>query len=208
MSEKTHNTFREKLLSQEQPDRKLQRNFQLEAQKMYTENLKIRQRLMYGLSCFVIGIFTLFFWLMAKVFEQLQLTHGGALILGSVWAMYISIILLVLMLWPVIRGKVGFRFYPKIVRIFFCLLILAMAVMGSGIADLIRFEEDFQIPDPMSDILGAAITAILMIMISLYLLLSGRMDRADMQNKTKRLELEYRVAELEERLNKACDSCD
>ena len=50
MSEKNHNSFRENLLSQEQPNPKLQQNFQLEAKKMYVEKLKTRQRFAYILT--------------------------------------------------------------------------------------------------------------------------------------------------------------
>ncbi len=83
------------------------------------------------------------------------------------------------------------------------MLILAIVLLGFVMADLMRNELDFGVANPTVDILGAAIVSVLIIIMGVYLLLSGRIDRGDIQNKTKLLELEYKLAALEEKLNQA-----
>ena len=75
--------------------------------------------------------------------------------------------------------------------------------MSFAVVQFLRSQgEGFQIGDATLDVLGAAIISLILIIMSVYLLLSGRIDRADLNHKTKALELEYRVTELEEILKK------
>ena len=208
MNDKPNNApFREQLLSQEKNDPKFQQTFRQEVKKMYFEKLKISQRVAYVLSSLLIGFFTLFFWAMAKAFEHLQIEQGiryaEPVRLVSTWAMYFSMTLILLCLWPAFRGKMGLRFYPKVFRFVSWMLILAIVLLGFVMADLMRNELDFGVANPTVDILGAAIVSVLIIIMGVYLLLSGRIDRGDIQNKTKLLELEYKLAALEEKLNQA-----
>lgn len=204
MAEQNHHSFRDKLLSQEQSNSRFRQQFQLEAKKMYTEKLKIRQRIAYVLTSLLISVITLGFWAFSKMFEEMQikyeLRYAEPLRLASTWAMLLCILLVGLSLWPAIRGKVGLRLYPKAVRFIFCLLILAITLLSFAIVDFLNNETDFHLSDSAIDVAGAAITTVLFIVMSVYLLLSGRIDRGGLENKAKMLELEYRLAELEEKL--------
>jgi uncharacterized membrane protein YhaH (DUF805 family) len=201
MNERDNKTFREQLLSQEKTDPRLQKTFQTEAKKMYTEKLKKSQRFAYVLAGFLISIITLFFWAMAKVFEQLQienqLSYAEPIRLVSMWAMYLSFLLIILLLWPAIRGKIGLRFYPKIVRLIFWMLVLAMVTLVFSIFEMIDRQTEFSIS---TQVAWALTLMTLVIVMGVYMLLSGRIDRGDSENKAKALELEYRLAELEEKL--------
>lgn len=206
MDKQEKRTFREQLLSQEKSDTQLREKFQLETRKMYTENLKTSQRFAHVLVSLIIVFFTLFFWAMAKVFENLQIQHDISyfepLRLASMWAMYLSMAMIVLCLWPAIRGKIGLRFYPKIVRFIFWVLIFAIVTLYFGVFDMI----DKQIvPNISNQITWVFTMMILVIVMGVYMLLSGRIDRGDMKNKAKTLELEYRIAKLEEKLNRQAD---
>ena len=53
---------------------------------------------------------------------------------------------------------------------------------------------------------GVLTLVVMVVVMGTYMLLSGRIDRGDMKNKTKTLELEYRLAELEEKLDRANQS--
>ena len=207
MSNQKNLLFRDQLLSQEKSDTQLQKTFHQETKKMYTEKLKKRQRFAYVLLSFLIALFTLFFWAFSKAFEELQIKHelsyAEPLRLASTWAMFLSVALIVLCLWPAIRGKVGLRFYPKVIRIVSWMLILAIVLLTFATVDFARHETDFQTADSTIDILGATIISLLIIIMSFYMLLSGRIDRGYMNNKAKTLELEYRIAELEEKLNRS-----
>ncbi len=59
----------------------------------------------------------------AKMFEEMQMKYELSYIeplrLAATWAMFLGMALMVLSLWPAIRGKVGLRFYPKAVRFIF-----------------------------------------------------------------------------------------
>ena len=209
MSKKNEIPFREKLLSQEKNDTQLQQKFNLEAKKMYTENLKKRQRFAYILTSLLIAFITLLFWVFAKMFEEMQIdyqkSHIEPLRLASMWAMYLAMTLVILSMWPAIRGKVGLRFYPKAVRFIAWLLILAVVLLCFATVNVLN-DEIFKITNPMIDILGATIISVLIIIMSIYLLLSGRIDRSDLKNKEKSLQLESRLTELEEKLNQKNNS--
>ena len=200
MNKKNNKPFREQLLSQEKSDTQLQKTFHQEVKKMYTENLKKGQRFAYILASSLIAFFTLFFWIFSKMFKEIQIKHEigylEPLRLASTWAMFLSLALVLLSLWPAIRGKVGLRFYPKIVRFVFWILILTITVLFCTILEL------FEKTGGISPVLAAWIFTVmtLVIVIGVYMLLSGRIDRGDLKNKEKTLELEYRVSELEEKL--------
>ena len=205
MNKQGNVSFRDQLLSQEKSDTQLQKNFQLEIKKMYTEKLKKGQRVAWGFLSFIIAFFTMVFWVMSKIFEEIQIDQGVSQIeplrLGSMWAMYLTAVLLVLSLWPVIWGKVELRFYPKVMRFIFWMLVFACVFLSFAVVDYIRNETDYWVADTTMDLLGATIVSMLIIIMSIYMLLSGRIDRGDMKNKAKTLELEYRIVELEEKLN-------
>ena len=203
MSNQNNNSFREQLLSQEKTDSKLQKTFHAEAKKMYTEKLKKGQRFTFVLAGFLISIITLFFWAMAKVFEQLQienqLSYAEPIRLVSMWAMYFSALLIILLLWPAIRGKIGLRFYPKIVRLVFWVLVLVIVTLVFSIFEFIDRQTEFSISNQVA---WALTLMTLVIVMGVYLLLSGRIDRGDLKNKAKTLDLEYRLTELEEKLKR------
>jgi len=194
--------FRDQLLSQEKTNPDYQNNFQLEAKKMYTEKLKKSQRFAHVLAALLISIFTLFFWAMAKVLENLQIEHGESLLeplrLASTWAMFLSLVLVLLSLWPAIRGRIGLRVYPKIVRFIFWILIFAIITVNFTVFDLIQKQV---VPGISNQITWLFTMTTLIIVMGVYMLLSGRIDRGDLKNKAKTLELEYRIAELEEKLD-------
>ena len=206
MSE-NHNSFRNSLLAQEQPNSKLQQNFQLEMKKMYTEKIKTGQRFAYVLASLLIAVITLAFWAFAKMFEEMQMKYDVGYIeplrLASMWAMFLGAALIVLSLWPAIRGKVGLRFYPKVIRFIFWILILVIFTLYFATFDMI--EEHVQ-PGISSEIMWIFSMMTLVIVMGVYLLLSGRIDCGDMKNKAKTLELEYRLAELEEKLASSQES--
>lgn len=202
MNNKNGIPFREQLLLQEKSDTQLQKTFLQEAKKMYTEKLKTSKRIAHILICFLIAIFTLFFWAMAKAFEELQIKHEIAYLeplrLVSMWAMFLSAALIVLCLWPAIRGKVGLRFYPKLIRFIFWILILAVVTLICTSFDMI--EEHVQ-SGISTEVVWVSTMVTMVVVMGVYMLLSGRLDRGDLENKVKSLELEHRVAELEEKLN-------
>lgn len=197
--------FRDQLLSQEKTNPEHHKTFQLEAKKMYTEKLKISQRIAHFLICFLITIFTLFFWLMAKMFEEIQIKHdlsyAEPLRLTSTWAMFLSLALIVLALWPAIRCKMGLRFYPKVIRFVFWILILAVVLMLLATFNFIGRDADSPIAGLSVELSGILTLVAMVVVMGVYMLLSGRIDRGDLQNKAKTLELEYRIAELEEKFN-------
>lgn len=208
MNNKSGNpSLREQLLSQEKNNPQFQKSFRQEIKKMYVEKLKLSQRFAYLLTCFFIGIIALAFWAFKSLFEELQikyeLIYAEHLRLASTWAMFLSMALIVLCLWPAIRGKVGLRFYPKAVRFVSWVLILAVVLLSFAAVEFLNQQEVLRLSDSVLDVLGAAILSILMIIMGTYMLLSGRIDRGDLHNKTKMLELEYRLAELEEKLRQA-----
>lgn len=176
---------------------------------MYTENLKKRQRFAYLLTSLLIAFITLLFWVFAKMFEELQIEHGAPYIeplrLASMWAMYLAMGLVILSMWPAIRGKVGLRFYPKAVRLVAWLLIFAVVLLCFATVNILN-EEIYKISNPMIGMLGATIISVLIIIMSIYLLLSGRIDSSDLKNKEKSLQLESRLTELEEKLNQKNNS--
>ena len=202
MNKKNGTPFREQLLSQEKSDTQLQKTFHQEVKKMYTENLKKGQRFAYILASSLIAFFTLFFWIFSKMFKEIQIKHEigylEPLRLASTWAMFLSLALVLLSLWPAIRGKVGLRFYPKIVRFVFWILILTITTLYLAMFDVI--EEHVQ-SGISTEITWVFTMMTLVIVMGVYMLLSGRIDRGDMKNKAKTLELECRIAELEEKLN-------
>lgn len=206
MDKKNDMPFREQLLSQEKTDSKLQETFHQEVKRMYTEKLKIGQRIAHVLICFLIAIFTLFFWAMAKVFEELQIKHelttAEPLRLASTWAMFLSMVLIVLCLWPAIRGKIGLRFYPKVVRFVFWILILAVVMVIVATFSMWSSVEDSPLVGSAMQISGVLTLVVMVVVMGAYMLLSGRIDRGDLKIKAKTLELECRVAELEEKLNR------
>ncbi|MHC4292539.1 MAG: hypothetical protein ACYSTR_10050 [Planctomycetota bacterium] len=203
MSNQENRSFRDQLLSQEKSDTQLQKIFQQEVKKMYTEKLKKGHRIGYILTSLLIAFMTFLFWVFAKMFEEIQIKHEVSYIeplrLASMWAMYLGAVLTALSLWPAIWGKVGLRFYPKAVRFISWVLIFAVVLLIFGLVDFMRHETDFQVADSTIDILGAAIISILIIIMSIYMLLSGRIDRGYLKHKAKTLELECRLAELEEK---------
>lgn len=203
MDKKASKSFRDQLLSQEKSDTQLQEKFQLEAKKMYTEKLKISQRIAHVLICLLIAILTLFFWAMKNVFEELQIKHELSnvepLRLASMWAMYLSMALITLCLWPAIRGNVGLRFYPKVVRFVFWILILAVVMMIVATFSIWSSAEDSPLAGSAMQISGVLTLVVMVVVMGVYMLLSGRIDRGDMKNKIKTLELEYRIVELEEK---------
>jgi hypothetical protein len=187
--------FREQLLSQETNNPQLQEDFRREAKKMFTETLKKGQRLTYVLASLLIGLITLMFLAFAKIFEQLQMQEGldavEPLRLSLMWAMLLSAGVTLIFLWPALRGKVGLRFYPKVIRL--CFWLLALAILAISIESLEFLEGVF-------DNVGipAILTIFLFVLLAgVYLLLSGRIDRGDLETKAKMLELEFRIAELE-----------
>lgn len=204
MNKQKSKSFRDQLLSQEKCNPKYHKDFQLEIKKMYTEKLKTSQRIAHVLICFLIAILTLFFWAMKNVFEELQIKHGlnnaEPLRLASMWAMYLSMTLIVLCLWPAIRGNIGLRFYPKVVRFVFWILILAVVMVIVAAFSVWSSAEDSPLAGSSMQISGVLTLVVMVVVMGVYMLLSGRIDRGDMKNKTRTLELEYRIAELEEKL--------
>ena len=171
---------------------------------MYSEKLKKSQRFAYVLLSFIIVFFTLFFWAFSKMFEELQikyeLSYAEPLRLTFNWAMLLSVGLIVIFLWPAIRGKVGLRIYPKIVRFVFWVLILVIVFIFFSVFDFINRELGLVPVSVMEK--SAVFTMVTMVVVmGVYMLLSGRIDRGDLENKTKTLELEHRLTELEEKLN-------
>lgn len=209
MDKQKNRSFREQLLSQEKSDAQLREKFQLEIKKMYTEKLKISQRIAHVLICLLIAILTLFFWAMKNVFEELQIKHGlnsvEPLRLASMWSMYLSVALIVLCMWPAIRGKIGLRFYPKVVRFVFWILILAVVMVIVATFSIWSNAEDSPLAGSAMQISGVLTLVVMVVVMGAYMLLSGRIDRGDLKNKAKTLELEYRLAELEEKLNQSAD---
>lgn len=209
MNEQNEKSFSEQLLSQEKTNTRLQKNVQMEVKKMYTEKLKMRQRLACMSTGLLIGFLAFLFWLFAKIFEEMQLKYQMSSVesirLASMWAMFLSIVLIVFALWPAIRGKVSLRFYPKTIRFISCVLILAVAFLFFGIVEFLSRVEVLQLSASICEVLSAAFLAVLIIIMSLYLLLSGRIDRSGLDSKAKTLELEYRLAALEEKLNSSPD---
>ena len=203
MDKQESTSFREQLLSQEKSDTQLREKFHLEIKKMYTEKLKISQRIAHVLICLLIAIFTLFFWAIKNVFEELQIKHELSSVeplrLASMWAMYLSMALIALCLWPAIRGKIGLRFYPKVVRFVFWILILAVVMMIVATFSIWSSTEDSPLAGSAMQISGVLTLVVMVVVMGVYMLLSGRIDRGDMKNKIKTLELEYRIAELEEK---------
>jgi hypothetical protein len=201
--------FREQLLSQEKTNPEHQKNFQLEAKKMYAENLKKRQRFGYVIAGLLIAFFAFIFWLFAKIFEIVQIEYGmvnaGPIRLASTCAMFLSAALVALSLWPAIRGKIGVRFYPKVIRFVFWILILSITFLFFGVIEFCfdEFDKTEFSMNNVFDIGGAVTLVMLMIVMGVYIMLGGRIDRGDMKNKAKTLELEYRIAELEEKLNQS-----
>lgn len=196
--------LRDQLLSQEKTNPQYQKSFQLEVKKMYTEKLKINQRIAHVLASLMISFFILFFWAMAKMFEELQikyeLSYAEPLRLAFNWAMFLSVGLVVFILWPSIRGKVGLRMYPKIVRLIFWILLLVIVFIFFSVFDFINRELGL-IPVSVMEKSGVFTMVIMVVIMGVYMMLSGRIDRGDMKNKAKTLELEHRIAELEEKLN-------
>ena len=172
---------------------------------MYTEKLKKGQRFAYVLMCFLIAIFTLFFWAMAKVFENLQIEHelsyAEPVRLASTWAMFLSIALIMLCLWPATRGKIGLRFYPKVIRFVFWILILAVVSVMLATFSLWSNSLDGPLAGSAMEMSWILTMVVMVVITGVYMLLSGRIDHGDLKNKAKSLELEYRLAELEEKLN-------
>lgn len=189
-------SFRDQLLSQEQKNPQLQQHFRREAQKMVTENLRWGQRITYVLISLLVGLLTLVFWAFAKLFEHLQMREGVPAVeplrLSLMWAMILSAALAVFALWPALRGRVGRRLYPKAVRILFWLL--ALAIFSASFGALSFMEADFRSPVEIPVILTIFL---FMLLAGVYLLLSGRIDRGDLDTRARMLELEYRIAELE-----------
>lgn len=207
MSNQNNNSFRKQLLSQEKTNPRLQKTFHLEAKKMYTEKLKKGQRFAHILVSFLIAFFTLFFWAMAKMFEELQIKHelnyAEPLRLASIWAMFLSMVLILLCLWPAIRGKIGLRFYPKVIRFVFWILILAVVLMLFATFNFLNHVPNSDGLTMDVEFSGILTMIAMVVVMGSYMLLSGRIDRGDMKNKAKSLELEYRLTELEEKLNHA-----
>ncbi|MHC4551350.1 MAG: hypothetical protein ACYSUT_01095 [Planctomycetota bacterium] len=202
MSEKQYNSFRDNLIAQDKTDTKMHNNFQLEANKMYTEKLKMNQRFAFVVGSGMIAFLMLIFWAFSKMYEELQIEHATAYLepvrLTSVWAMLVSAMMVILLLWPAIRGKVGLRFYPKILRFVFWFLILAIVALFFSAFNLIEKQtNEFD----ATEISWIATVMVLVVVMGVYLLLSDRSDRSDIRNKTKILELEHRLIELEEKLN-------
>lgn len=193
--------FRDQLLSQDKTNLDYQKTFQLEAKKMYTEKLKMSQRFGYVFASLIIAFFTLVFWAMSIAFEELQITQELSWVepirLASTWVMYFGVALTVLCLWPVIWGKVELRFYPKIVRFVFWILIFMITMLVGSVLEVIDIEGGAN-PALLAWIFTLMTLSIL---VGVYIILSGRIDRGDLKNKAKTLELEYRIAELEEKLN-------
>ena len=88
----------------------------------------------------------------------------------------------------------------KLHVVIFCILILAIVLLGFATVDFVRYETDFETADSTIDILGAVIISLLIIIMGIYTLLSVRIDRGYLKNKEKTLELECRLTELEEKL--------
>ena len=210
MNKQENVSFRDQLLSQEKSDTQLQKTFHREVKKMYSEKLKTSQRIAHILICFLIAIFTLFFWAMAKTFEELQIKHelsnAEPLRLASTWAMFLSMVLIVLCLWPAVRGKIGLRFYPKVIRFVFWILILAVVMVMLATFSLWGHSLDSPMAGSAMEMSGVLTLVVMVVVMGAYMLLSGRIDRGDMKNKAKTLELEYRLAELEEKLDRANQS--
>lgn len=203
MNDHKHFSFREQLLSQDSDDMSRQEAFRRELQLMYTETLQRSQRLAFVLSGVFIAFFMLAFWALSKIFEGWQVEFGLNFLepmrLISVWAMLISAVLVGLFLWPAIRGKVGLRFYPKVVRFIFWGLIVAVVTLIFAAFNLLEKQTG---RDLSTDIAWIFTLIVLVIVMGVFLLLSDRIDRGDLQSKKKILELEYRLAEMEEKLKK------
>ncbi len=203
MTDQNNKLFRKQLLAQEKTNPELQKTFQLEAKKMYTEKLKKSQRFAYVVVSIFIAIMTLFFWVLSKFFEEMHFLYDDRQIeplrLASKWAMFLSIVLFGLSLWPAICGKIGLRFYPKAVRFIFWILILSVAVLLLATFGYLGGQTDSGVEPEFIGVLS--LVAIILVM-GVYMLLSGRIDRGDLKNKIKTLELEYRLCEMEEKLNR------
>ncbi len=203
MNKKNSIPFREQLLSQEKNDTQLQRKFNQEVKKMYTENLKKGQRFAHILVSVLIAFLTLLFWVFAKMFEEMQIEHEMTFIeplrLASMWLTFLSIGLLLLCLWPAFIGKIGLRIYPKLVRLVSWVIILVILIFSFMVIDLLDSQMGFKLSP--SDVVYGFASMILVIVIGVHMLLSVRIDRNNLKNKEKSLELECRLTELEEKLN-------
>ncbi len=202
MNKKNSMPFRDQLLAQEKNDAKLKHKFKQEIKKMYTEKLKKGQRLAHVMVSILIAIFTLIFWVLAKIFEELQFEDKVAIIeplrLASTWLMFLSIGLLLLCLWPAIIGKIGLRIYPKVVRLVSWVIILAVIIFSLLTVDIMDNHMDVDLSP--SDVTYGVVTLLLILVIGVHLLLSVRIDKNDLNNKESLLELQCRLAELEEKI--------
>ena len=204
MNKKNNMLFREQLLSQEKTDTQLQRKFKQEAKKMYTENLKKGQRFAHVLVSVLIAFLVLLFWVLSKMFEELQIEDGVTFIeplrLVSMWLMFLCTGLLLLCLWPAIVGKIRLKVYPKVLRLLSWVIISAILILFLLVVGFMNSQMGFKLSP--SDVAYGGGALILILVIGAHLLVSVRIDSIDLKNKEKSLELECRLAELEEKLNK------
>lgn len=198
---KPSNEFRNQLLRQETKDLQLQEKFNQEVKKMYTEKLKKSQRIAHVLAGLLIALFTGFFWALSKLYEDLQIqcqmSSVEPLRLMSVWAMFLSTALLGFVLWPAIIGKAGLRIYPKFIRLTSWLLILVTAALFISNMYALNAMGD---PGDLTEAIWISVLATLILIMGIYLLLSGRLDRLEMNTKKQALEYQYRIAELKEEI--------
>lgn len=184
----------EQLVDLEKTNSDYRDKFEKEVRAMYEKKLRMASRIgLIGLG--IVGVFQGFIFYMLA-FVVFRIKEYAFLDLAIVeWFSVVGVILCILWLiligWLLIRGKINLLLHPKLAAILGWLLIVVLMVVTAGLFSVRQGnQEEFSIIMP--------IYCIVLPLLTLMLLQSGRQERMRLKMQQKILELEFQIAQLRE----------
>ena len=181
--------FRDRLLASEEvnPDRRAK--FQREVQAMFEEKLTHDGRWIYGMGAALgIALAIGFGGLAALVQDSgllLRIGFGVGSAIGLAWAVVLG--------WITVRGAVNQRVHPYLITgLAWALLVLMVGLF------LVRAE---QLNSP-NQVIMIVVVALFALGAGALVLVTNRVDQIELRTREKLLEMEYRLAEIQEELTR------
>ena len=194
--------FSDQLLDQEIPNPEYRAEYDRAVRSMYEKRISVLGRLvMLGLAALGLG-FALLFYLCTEIVYRMSAAGapiGGKA--GFVFAAVLGLTWFGLAMWVAVAGKINLKVHPKLAAGIAGVLIVLLLILFILTLDRLSPADIGVQVDALKGFM-VLVAFLITLILALILLLSGRVLRAELNTCRKLLELEYRLADLAEAVQK------